>query len=206
MHEIDVFMIGLSKTIWANEPMDLIPSVIKYGDIDVALHVRLWKRRREMVPYFRTDLLNPGQCWRDAPTSWNVKGYTEHYVQLDDGPIPVGVMIARELRDSGSSSALCTDLTLGKLRLVSPDLILVDPEPPLAEILAELHTANGGSWRGLPDAIAILPNGRIAMREAKVAKKDRLNPNQHNFARIARLVLGSDLDLAVVEWGYDAAE
>jgi hypothetical protein len=101
--------------------------------------------------------------------------------------------------------ALCTDLTLGALRLISPDLILVDPEPPLAEILAELYTANGCRWSGLPDAIAVFPDGRVAMREAKVAHKDRLNPNQHSFAQVARHVIGAKLDLAVVEWGYETS-
>jgi hypothetical protein len=61
-------------------------------------------------------------------------------------------------------------------------------------------------FRGLPDAIGIFPDGRVALREAKLAKKDRLNKNQHAFARAARTILGARLDLAVVEWGYEAAK
>ena len=180
--------------------------LMMYGDIEVPLMVRPWKRRKEMVPYFRTDLLKPGQCWGDAPNSWNPKGYTEHYVQLADGPIPVGVMIARELRDAGARVSLCTDLTLGKLRLITPDLILVDPDPRLAEIMTELYTENKGSWAGLPDTIAEFSDGLVVMREAKVALKDRLTPNQHAFSKVAQKVLRARLNLAVIEWGHETAE
>lgn len=156
-----------------------------------------------MTPYYRTDLLRPGDNWRDAPIRGN---YTEHYVQLPDGPVPVGVLIARELRDQGATIAACTDLTLGELRLIDPDLFCIEPPTPLAELLASLRAANEGRWAGLPDAVAIFANGRVAFREAKVAKKDRLNPPQHAFARVARRLLGQKLDLAAVEWGYEVAE
>jgi hypothetical protein len=116
------------------------------------------------------------------------------------------VLIARELRDEGATLAVLTDLTLGELRLLDPDLFCVEPQPPLAELLQRLHFANGGRWAGLPDAIGLFPGGRVAMREAKVAKKDRLNKPQHTFARAARALLGDKLDLAVIEWGYEVAE
>jgi hypothetical protein len=155
-----------------------------------------------MTPYYRTDLLKPGDSWRDAP----IKGkYTEHYVQQVDGPVPVGVMIARELRDQGATIAVCTDLTLGELRFLDANLICVAAPAVLEDLLATLYAANGRRWAGLPDAIAIFPNGSIVFREAKVAKKDRLNRPQHAFARIARQLLGDKLDLAVVEWGYEVA-
>jgi hypothetical protein len=156
-----------------------------------------------MTPYYRTDLLRPGENWRNAP----IRGkYTEHYVQLAEGPTPVGVVIARELRDQGASVALCTDLTLGQLRFIDPDLFCVEPSVLLLDLLKKLHASNGGRWAGLPDAVAIFPEGRVAFREAKVAKKDRLNEPQHAFARVARRLLGVKLDLAVVEWGYEIAE
>jgi len=169
----------------------------------VPLLERRWPRRKSMTPYYRTDLISVGDSWRDAPVKGN---YTEHYVQLSDGPIPVGVMIARELREQGASIAVCTDLTLGELRLLDSDLVCIEPPPILAEMFAALRAANGDRWRGLPDAVAVFPDGRIAFREAKVAKKDRLNPPQHEFARAARRLLGDRLDLAAVEWGYDVAE
>ena len=40
------------------------------------------------------------------------------------------------------------------------------------------------------------------MREAKVTKKDRLQKNQHDLARVVQKLFGNGLDLAVVEWGY----
>lgn len=176
---------------------------IKYGDEQVPLLERRWPRRKSMTPYYRTDLLKTGDSWRDAPVKGN---YTEHYVQLVDGPVPVGVLIARELRDEGASIAVCTDLTLGVLRLLDPDLVCIEPPGPLKELFAALRAANGGRWAGLPDAVAVFPDGRIVFREAKVAKKDRLNPPQHAFARIARALLGEKLDLTAVEWGYEVAD
>lgn len=155
-----------------------------------------------MQPYYRTDQLKPGLRWGDMSTAGK---YREHYVQLDDGPIPVGVMIARELMDAGASAAVCTDLTLGNIVLLGPDLVCTPLQGELGRILEELFAANGNRWSGLPDAVAVFPDGRVALREAKVAKKDRLNKNQHDFARAALALLGDRLDLAVVEWGREAA-
>jgi hypothetical protein len=176
---------------------------INYGGVHVPVLVRQWKRRKEMTPYYRTDFLKPGQRWSEMPTVGN---YTEHYVQLSDGPIPVGALIARELRDEGAIVAVMTDLTMGRLVLVDPDLFCVAPSPPLSDLLETLRIANAGVWAGLPDAIALFSDGRVAMREAKVAKKDRLNKPQQAFAQAARSVLGEKLDLAVVEWGYEVAD
>src|SRR5437773_14150 len=114
---------------------------IKYGDEHVALLERRWPRRKSMTPYYRTDLLNPGDNWRNAP----IKGkYREHYVQLADGPVPVGVLIARELRDEGATIAVCTDLTLGTLRLLDPELVCINPPTILQELFAALRAANAG--------------------------------------------------------------
>jgi hypothetical protein len=171
-----------------------------YGGELVPLLERKWPRRESLVPYYRSDLLKPGENWRHAMTHG---GYTENYVQLADGPIPVGVMIARELRAEGANIALCTELPLGRLRLIDPELWIVEAPAPLAELLATLRTANGGSFAGLPDAVALFPDGRIVFREAKVKSKDRLSRTQHAFAPIARQLLGKNLDLAVVEWGSE---
>lgn len=72
---------------------------IKYGDELVPVLERRWLRRKEMTPYFRTDLLTTGQCWKDAPTRGK---FTEHYVQDGGQPLPVGVAIARELKADGA--------------------------------------------------------------------------------------------------------
>lgn len=95
---------------------------------------------------------------------------------------------------------------MGTLRLIDCNLIVEEPESPLSDLLNELKIANGGRFAGLPDAVAIFPDERIAFREAKVAKRDRLNRPQHAFARLARSILGDRFDLAVVEWGYSVAE
>jgi hypothetical protein len=95
---------------------------------------------------------------------------------------------------------------MGRLSVVDPDLICIEPPLALSKLLDDLRSANGGRWAGLPDAVGIFADGRVALREAKVAKKDRLSAAQHGFARAARQLLGQRLDLAVVEWGYDVAE
>jgi hypothetical protein len=158
-----------------------------------------------MTPYYRIEIMKPGQCWSDMADNTGCN-YIEHYVELNGRPFPVGAIIARELKDEGAIVAVCTDATMNRFRFVNTDLIYIEPKPPLSEVLDELRGANGGSLGGLPDAIGIFPDGRVALREAKLAKKDRLNKNQHAFARAARTILGVRLDLAVVEWGYEAAK
>jgi hypothetical protein len=148
--------------------MKPIDRTIAYGGEQVPLLGRLWKRRKAMTPYYRTDLLRPGENWRDAPTTG---AYTEHYVQLAEGVLPVGVLIARELRDHGATVAVLTDLTLGRLRLIDTDLVCVEPRPPLSELLQRLRAANRGRWAGLPDSMAIFSDGRVALRERKSRRK-----------------------------------
>jgi hypothetical protein len=189
--------------------MTLSIKTIDYGGKQVPLISRPWKSLRgardETTRYYRIEIMKSGQSWLDMAADASC-GYSEHYVALDGKPLPVGVMIARELEDEGAIIAVCTDGTMDRYRFVNTNLICVEPAPPLSEVLDELRTANGGSFRGLPDAVGIFPDGRVALREAKLAKKDRLNKNQHSFAIAARRVLGTRLDLAVVEWGYNAAE
>jgi hypothetical protein len=187
--------------------MTLSDRTIQYGDVQVPLLSRPWQcvnGGRSATLYHRIEIMKPGECWSDMADP-NCK-YNEYYVVLDAKPLPVGVMIARELEGEGAIVAFCTDGTMDRYRFVNTNLICVKPEPPLSQILEGLRTANRGSFRGLPDAIGIFPDGRVAMREAKVAKKDRLNRNQHAFARAAHKMLGERLDLAVVEWGYEAAQ
>lgn len=159
---------------------------IDYGGRQVSLISRPWKSlrgaRNETTPYYRIENMNTGQSWLDMAADPNC-GYSEHYVELNRKPFPVGIFVARELRDEGALVAVCTDLTRGQVRFVNTDFICIAPTPPLSDILEELRVANGNSLRGLPD-------GRVALREAKRARKDRLNDNQHAFARAAREALG----------------
>ena len=117
--------------------------------------------------------------------------------------MPAGAMIARELIAEGASSAVFTEMW-GGLVLVGPDLVCVEANEDIAKILNELRAAMNGKLGGLPDVIALFPNGRIAMREAKhvgTRCKDRLGPKQHALAQVAQRLFGDRLDLAVVEWG-----
>jgi len=176
------------------------PRTAKFGDTEVPVLERDWTTTAERLPYWKTYGLKPGQHWKDAAIT---KAQWEYYVLLEDGPVPVGALIARELMAEGATSAVFTEMW-GGLVLVGPDLVCVNENGDIRKVLDELRTATGGSLAGLPDVIACFPDGRIAMREAKHVStnyKDRLGPKQHAFARVAQRLFGDRLDLAVVEWG-----
>jgi len=84
---------------------------------------------------------------------------------------------------------------------MSPDLVCIQPEPELWDVLQKIKAALGSRWSGLPDAIALFPDGRIVMRDMKVAGKDKLQETQQAFARIARKLLPGRIEFGVVEWG-----
>jgi hypothetical protein len=170
-----------------------------YGDNKVPVIERVWKAA-ELSPYRKTYRLIPGQHWNDATVS---DSQTEHYVLLENAQaVPVGAVIARELMTEGSNCAVFTELWAGRCVLVGPDLVCVKEEGEIRELLDQLRAANNGRLGGLPDVLAVFPNGRIAMREAKnIAAKDRIGSKQHALARIAQRLFGDRLDLAIVEWG-----
>ena len=173
---------------------------IAFGDLEVPVLERAWNTTAERLPYRKTYGLKPGQLWTDAPST---PDQWEYYVLLEDGPVPVGAVIARELITEGATSAVFTEMW-GGLVLVGPDLVCVEENGDISKILDELRTAMNGKLGGLPDVIACFSDGRIAMREAKhiTAKyKDRLGPKQHALARVAQGLFGERLDLAIVEWG-----
>ena len=152
----------------------------------------------EREPYRKTYSLKPGQHWLDAevtPNQW------EHYVVTRDGQIPVGAMIARELIAEGALVAAFTEIW-GRFAMVNEDLICITDDHTLAPIIDEIRESNGG-LAGLPDVIAVLPDGTIAFREAKnIAAKDKLSRSQHDMAMLLRRLYGARLDLAVVQWGH----
>lgn len=115
--------------------------------------------------------------------------------------IPVGAAIVRELLAEGASCAVFTELW-GGVVLVGHDLRCVEEDGVIGELLDALRVATGRpGLGGLPDVIAVFPDGRVVMREAKkVSARDKLRPKQHDFADAAFRALGSRLDLAVVEW------
>jgi hypothetical protein len=175
------------------------PRTAKYGDVEVPVFERDWPTTADRLPYWKTYGLKPGQHWKDAPVTHD---QWEYYVLLDEGPVPAGA-IARELVAEGATSAVFTEMW-GGLVLVGPDLVCVNEQGDIRKVLDELREATGGKLGGLPDVIALFPNGRIAMREAKHISanyKDRLGSKQHAFARVAKGLFGDRLDLAIVEWG-----
>ena len=174
--------------------------MIKYGDTEVPVLQRDWKRNRDRLPYRKTYLLKPGDSWHNAPTTTRMD---EHYVQLAEGLVPVGTMVIRDLMAERAICAVFTECWGRGCILMGPDLVCVRKEGQLGTLLDDLRAANRGSWAGLPDAIALFPDGRVVMREAKVAKRDRISKTQHTFAQVARGLLGDRLHLSVVEWGYE---
>lgn len=175
--------------------------MIRWGDDQVPVLQRDWQRHADRLPYRKTYRLKPGERWRDAPVTRN---QWEHYVAFEGDIIPAGAVIARELLAEGAVIALWTECWGAEPVFVSANLQCVELGGELGDILHQIRAANG-RWAGLPDVVALFPDGRVAMREAKVKSKDRLNKPQHAFARAARALLGARLDLAVVEWGGDIA-
>lgn len=177
-------------------------TTIRFGDEDVFIMRRDWLRVRDRLPYRKTYRLKPGEKWQNSETTTD---QWEHYVDTVEGPLPVGAMIARELITEGATTAVFTECWGRGCVLVGADLICRSKQGEMAILLDQVRQANGNRWAGLPDVIGLFADGRIVMREAKVAGKDRISQTQHKFARLARALFGQRLDLAVVEWGYEQA-
>jgi hypothetical protein len=169
--------------------------VIMYGDVEVPVIERPWRAAADVPGYRMTYRLLPGQRWRDAP--WSDSQY-EHLPVVAGEVLPVGVAVAAELVDQGADWAYCTEM-FGGLVLLDHRAVCVAVEGPVADVLDRLREANGGSLSGLPDVIA-QRGAALVLREAKRRGQDRLQSQQHEFARAAQRLLGPNLDLAVVEW------
>ena len=184
------------------------PNTARFGSAEVPVLRRDWPRAPTQ-PYRRTYDLKPGQSWHDMDTS----GQREHYALDQDGvAVPVGAMVARELKADGAAEAAFVELWGGEESavLVDQDLLWVArlhegrldclvSHGETANVLARVLEARGGIG-GFPDVIAVFPDGRIALREAKRAGKDSVNENQHEVADTLRELFGWRLDLALVEW------
>lgn len=181
-----------------------ITATVLYGDEDIPVLSRSWKRTTERMPYRQTELLKPGQHWRDAR---EVTGACEHYVQEPFEIFPAAAMAALELQDKGASMAIWTASFSHQCVLMSTSLVCIDitETGALGEILTAIQQANGGSLKGIPNAIALFPDGQIEMRKTSVTAKPAINANQHEFVRRARHVLGDRLHLAVLHWGGESA-
>jgi hypothetical protein len=125
----------------------------------------------------------------------------ENYVLSETGPMPVGSIIAKEFLAVGAEEAYFTEMWHG-LVLMSCDLVCVAITGRVAAFITAMNRELG-RLRGLPDVLAFFPDGRISLREAKNAgAKDKLQQGQHEFARAARRVFGSQVDFGVIEWGH----
>lgn len=186
--------------------MNAAPKTVAYGDFTVPVMERDWPRTRDHLPYRKTYLLKPGQSWHDAPVDPS-SSLSEWYVQLPEGPVPSGAVAARELIAKGASLALWTECYGGgRVVFMSPDLTCVEAPGELGKVLREIRAANNNKWAGLPDAIAIFPGGRIVMRDAKLAGKDKVSATQHSFARAATSLFPGRVEFGVIEWGRRVAQ
>lgn len=173
---------------------------IKWGNAEVPILHRYWRGAKKQ-PYRRTYDLVPGQSWFDAETE--VKQWETYAETPDEGDIPIGALISRELRLEGSNDAVFTENVLSSFVLVDSSLVCVEERGTIASILNSVRAANNGSLAGFPDVVGTMPGGRIAFREAKsVRKKDRLAQSQHHMADLLRQLFGERADLAVILWDH----
>jgi hypothetical protein len=169
---------------------------MRWGDDEVRVDRRSWRASSDVSGYRKTYGLRPGELWADAPVA---EGQYEHLVDADGDPIPVGVMIARELVDGGADWAVMVELWGGTV-LVDHRAVCVPLDGPIGELLSLMVEANGGRWGGFPDVVGA-SGDTVLLREAKVAgNRDRLRENQHEFLRAMRLTFGERVDAVVVQW------
>jgi hypothetical protein len=110
------------------------------------------------------------------------------------------VAIAGELIRSGAEWEYVTEQFAGRLVLLDFEASCVEPVPSAAAVLEGLRLANGAFSAGCRMWWRRYSAG-WSLTEAKVARKDSLQPNQHALADIARREFGGDrVDIAVVEW------
>jgi hypothetical protein len=175
---------------------------VRWGDDEVRVERRSWRASSDVSGYRKTYRLRPGEHWVDAPVT---ERQYEHLVQTEVGPLPVGLMIARELVDGGADWAVMVELW-GRTVLVDHRGICIPLDGPIGELLSLIVEVNGGRWGGFADVVGA-SGDKVLLREAKVAgNRDRLRRNQHEFLRAVRLRFGERVDAAVVEWDHASTD
>ncbi|MCY3996308.1 MAG: hypothetical protein OXF07_09220 [Rhodobacter sp.] len=171
---------------------------IKFGCASVPLLKREWPCAPSQ-PYRQTYVLKPGQSWFDADLA---HGQSEFYALDDDGTaVPVGAMVAREMKAQGAIETAFVELWSG-VTLVDERLICVDGHHTEIESVLARVREKRGTLKGFPDVIAVFHDGRVAAREIKRVGKDSVKADQHEVADTLRDLFGQKLDLAVVEWHW----
>ena len=158
-----------------------------------------WLRAPEQA-YRKTYTLRPGDSWFDAEST---PGQREIYV-LDQNciAVPVGAMIARELKFQGAVEAGFVELW-GGVVVVDENLKCIPLSGRIGAIISEVKNARDGKLAGFPDVVGIFPDGRISFREAKsVSSKDKISVDQHDMADILRALYGEKADIALVYWDF----
>jgi hypothetical protein len=91
---------------------------------------------------------------------------------------------------------------------MSPDLICVELTGELRDMPQKIKVATHNGWSGLPDAIAVFPDGRIVMREMKFVRRDKrirrlgrdkFTDKQHAFAGVAESLFPGRIEFGVIE-------
>ena len=134
-----------------------------------------------------------------------------HYQTLGDGHvIPVEALIARRMCDTqGAGYAVFTECWMSRVVIFDTTLACVAAgqcrtrlhgDTPVKELLHQIQDLNGGTLAGIPDVVALGSDSRVFLRDVKRAGKDRVAETQHHFARSAKRLLGTRLDLAIVQF------
>jgi hypothetical protein len=152
--------------------------------------------------------LSVGQHFNEASIA---PKQSAHYQTLGDGRlIPVEALVARQMCDNHQADyAVFTECWMSRVVIFDTTLTCVAAgqcrtrlygDTPVKEVLHQIQDLNGGTLAGIPDVIALGRDGHVFLRDVKRAGKDRVAETQHRFARSAKRLLGTRLDLAIVEF------
>ena len=190
---------------------------VRFGSGSVPVYRGDWEPAPEALcrqSYWKTYELKPGQSWFDLPMATGGKQVEAYAMDELGRAVPVGAMVAGDLKSSGATDVAFVALWTGGVVLVDENLVCIvraqarSPSRPqigspagnaLWQIVNKVEKTPQG-LRGFPDVLALFPGGRIIFREIKRRRKDRIRPNQHEAADRLREVFGSRARLAIVEW------
>jgi hypothetical protein len=191
---------------------------VRYGDGDVPELTRTWP---DCGRYNWWSMI-VGERWTPTPLTGDPKESWEHLALVDGELLPAGVAMAAELIKRGADWAYDVENWGGTLTLRNKRAVCVAKLWPrwrdeslfdrqgsddlaefveIIEPLLRLHSLVRGfdGVGGVPDVVGARGT-TVIMREMK-CPPDKLNRNQHAFARVAQAMLGKRLDLAEVVWG-----